>query len=86
MKLDNGTLSTTPGSHGEPRARGSARSFCVVRRAQIWTRAFMSWVKKRLRDLRALVQEILGKVAPGGAMALPARRILHAPSLCGGLE
>jgi hypothetical protein len=40
--------------------------------ALAWARSFMKGVKKRMRDLRALVQGILGKLAPETSLGQPA--------------
>lgn len=40
--------------------------------ARAWARSFMKGVKKRLRDLRALVQGVLGKLAPETSLGQPA--------------
>jgi hypothetical protein len=46
----------------------------------------MKNVKKRLRDLKALVQDILGKLAPDPSMGQPAMRALRTVTLRGGLH
>lgn len=51
-----------------------------------WARSFMKSLKKRMRDLKALVQDILGKLAPEGAIGQPSRSGLRAATLRGGLH
>ncbi|MET0411134.1 MAG: hypothetical protein ABW217_07545 [Polyangiaceae bacterium] len=63
----------------------STRGSNPPRLEQGWARSLLKGVKKRLRDLRALVQGMLGKLAPDSSLGHPARRGHQPAAMRGGL-